>query len=97
MLDAICDAPVRLALFCAVLGVVLGAVTIGPLDALVMAPATVAAVAVVLAAALVGRRLGFRGQDVVCGRHAEHEASDHEGDDVAERHGASGATDRGEG
>lgn len=78
---------VRLGLFCAVLGVVLGALVLGPLDALVALPAALAACAVVLAAAMVGRGLRAR---VVRGRQAEDEAADHDGQDIAERHGAAG-------
>lgn len=79
-------AEVRLALFCSAVGVLLGAVTLGPLDVLVMAPATVAAAAVVLAAALVGRRLGLGRADVVGGGQSEDEAAQDDGDDFAERH-----------
>lgn len=87
MLDCIFNAPVRLALFCTLLGVALGATTLGPLDALVALPAAVAACALVLAAALRGRGLRL---DVVRGRQPEHEPADHDGQDFAERHGAAG-------
>jgi hypothetical protein len=77
----------RLGLFCALIGVVLGALVIGPLDALVALPAALAACAVVLAAAFVGRGLRPR---VVRRPDAEDEPADHDGHDVAERHGTAG-------
>lgn len=80
--------PMRLALYSAALGVVLGAVTIGPLDVLVMARAMLTASAVILAAAVVGRRLGL---DVVRGRETQDQAAQDDRNDLPERHGAAGA------
>jgi hypothetical protein len=88
-MDRVLNAPVRLALFCAALGVVLGAVTLGPLDVLTAGPAMLAAFAVLLAAALVGRGLGQ--PSVVHGRQAQHEAANEGFDETAERHGAAGS------
>lgn len=80
----VCGAPVRLSLFCAALGVALGAVAIGPLDVLVAGPAALASAAVVFAAAFCGRGLGsavaVRGQ-------AQDELADDDGNDVAEGRG----------
>lgn len=85
---AVLARPMRLALFSAALGVVLGAITLGPFDVLVMAPAMLAAAAVVLATALVGRRLGL---DVVRGRETQDEAAQDDRNDLPERHGAASA------
>jgi hypothetical protein len=86
-MERLASAPVRLALFCAAIGLVLGAVTIGPFDVLVAGPLTLAAFAVVLAAALCGRGLGGR---VVRGADAEDEAAENLAQGVTERHGAAG-------
>jgi hypothetical protein len=87
VIDRLLRAELRFALFCACLGVVLGAATLGPFDLLLMLPAAVAACAVVLAVALARGRLG---RDVVRRPDAEDESADDDGQDVAERLGSAG-------
>ncbi len=82
MLAEIAD-HVAVALFCAVLGVILGAATLGPFEVLVVVPSLVAACVVVLVAFALLARRQRRNTRVVSGDRGA-ESHHHSGQDLSE-------------